>query len=322
MVQQRRQRSISFPIVLSAIAVALCVALLVGWIVVILKNLELTKQVAQNTVLLIAGVVSLAVIATVLVLFSVFLVREILEVRRQTSFVDSVTHELKSPLASLKLCLETLRRPELADRQREELREMMHADIERLASFIDDVLDASLIAHGKIARRITRLRLRALAESCVMAVVQRYKLPEQAVAIDIDAALLVSTDRIGLETALKNVLDNALKYSDERPDVLVRASIVNDALEIRVRDRGIGIPKRQVSRVFERFYRVPDELVRARRGTGLGLFVVAAIVRSLRGKVRAEPNGDGAGTTIVIVLPHVHTSEEIATTSHARELGT
>ena len=118
-------RSISFPIVLSSIAVFLTVALLIGWILVLSENRSLTQAIWSNNWLLAGGIVSLALILCVLVMFSVSLVHEILESRRQQMFIDSVTHELKSPLASIKLCLETLDRPGLNSAQRDDLRRMM-----------------------------------------------------------------------------------------------------------------------------------------------------------------------------------------------------
>jgi signal transduction histidine kinase len=139
----RDTRSISLPITLSSVAVALSIALLVGWTVVVARNESLAEDIAANTLLLITGAVALVVIMTVLVLFTLFLVREIREVRRQTSFIDSVTHELKSPLAALKLCLETLGRPDLPAPQHARLRLMMLDDVERLTAFIDRVLAAN-----------------------------------------------------------------------------------------------------------------------------------------------------------------------------------
>lgn len=150
----RVTRSISVPIILSSGAVALCLALLVGWSYLVLRNAELVADIRANKWLLAAGIGSLVVIMFVIVLFTVFLVREIREVRRQTSFIDSVTHELKSPLAALKLCLETLARPDLPAPQHERLRQMMHDDVERLSAFIDRVLTATRLA-GELRPRST-----------------------------------------------------------------------------------------------------------------------------------------------------------------------
>lgn len=297
-------RSMRLPIVLSSITIALSAALLVGWVLVILKNLELTKQYAANTTLLVAGIVSFTVIITVLVLFSVFLAREIREVRRQTSFMDSVTHELRSPLASIRLGLETLARSELGEQQREHLREMMLDDTERLSAFIDDILEASRFEHGDVTREVREVALVDLVRESVAAVARRHRIEHEVIAVDVPDELRLTTDPTALEVVLKNLLDNAIKYSDPPYDVSVSASARGARhVAIEVRDRGVGIPRSDLKRIFHRFYRVPDPAVGSRRGTGLGLFVVSALVRSLRGKLEARSRGPGTGTAIEIVLP-------------------
>jgi len=160
-------RSISILIVVSTITVLLTVALLVGWTLVIVQNMAATRAVSGSVWLLAGGIAFFVVILTVVVLFSVFLVREILEVRRQQTFIDSVTHELKSPLASIKLCLDTLARSELSDAQRENLRHMMLADVERLSIFVDDILEASRISHGLRTQQWTTVNVTALVQRCI-----------------------------------------------------------------------------------------------------------------------------------------------------------
>jgi signal transduction histidine kinase len=304
-VARRATRSISGPIIYGSIAVALTTSLLVGWILVILRNRELSQQwAAGNVSLLIAGIVSFVAIITVLVLFAVFLARAILEVRRQTTFVDSVTHELKSPLASLRLCLETMRRPGLPEGQRDKLHEMMRHDVERLSGFIDDILEASRVGHGGGSRTAVRVSLSEIVARCVVAVRRRHPVDPSAIQVDIPDDLTLVSDPVAIEVVLKNLLDNAVKYSDPPSDVTITARTENRNLRIDVIDRGIGIPRRELARVFDRFYRVDAEAVRSRRGTGLGLFVVRALVRSLGGKLTAHSAGPGAGTTMTVVLPH------------------
>jgi signal transduction histidine kinase len=304
---RRRSHSIGLPIVLSSITVALSAALLVGWILVILRNRELTRQlqVAASTTLLVAGIVSFAVIITVLVLFSVFLAREIREVRRQTSFIDSVTHELRSPLASIRLGLETLARADLASEQRDKLREMMLDDTERLSGFIDAILAASRLEHGEdIDQEIREVPLRSLVGECVVSVTRRHKVPADAVVVEVPGEIHVRTDPTALEVVVKNLLDNALKYSNPPYEVRVEARVRDrETVVIAVADTGLGIPRRDLKRVFQRFYRVPDRAASSRRGTGLGLFVASAQVRSLGGRLRARSNGRGSGTTIEVLLP-------------------
>jgi signal transduction histidine kinase len=301
---RRTTRSISGPIIYGSIAVALTAALLVGWVLVIVRNQELSQQwAAGNISLLVAGVLSFIAIITVLVLFAVFLARAILEVRRQTTFVDSVTHELRSPLASLRLCLETMRRPGLPDGQRDKLHEMMRHDVERLSGFIDDILEATRVGHGGGSRAAVIVSLHEVVGRCVAAVRRRHPADPDAIGVDIPQDLELVGDPVALEVIVKNLLDNAVKYSDPPSDVTITARLGDRELKIDVVDKGIGIPRRELARVFDRFYRVDEEAVRARRGTGLGLFVVRALVRSLGGRLTAHSAGPGTGTTMTIVLP-------------------
>ncbi len=301
--RHNRQRSISLPVTLSSVAVALALAMLAGWTFLIVRNRDLTDSIVSNTWLLIAGIASLVIIITVLVLFLIFLIREIREVRRQTGFIDSVTHELKSPLAALKLCLETLAREGLPDDRREQLRHMMIDDVERLSVFIDRVLAATRVGQEQVHRQVNEVVLAALCRRCVELVIRRHKLPEGTVEIAVDPAMVMVTDEVALATVLENLLDNAVKYSNPPVSVRVSASEAKGRLFIDVVDSGIGIDRGQLKRIFDRFYRAPGQQVRERRGTGLGLYVVSALVRSLGGKVEAHSDGAGQGTTMRVSLP-------------------
>jgi signal transduction histidine kinase len=302
--RRRSSRSISGPIILSSLAVALTLFVLVAWIWVISKNASLTQQWSANLWLLVAGILSFATIMTVLVLFSVFLAREILEVRRQTTFIDSVTHELKSPLASIRLCLETLSRPELNELQRSRLREMMLGDVERLDALIEDVLQASRLEYGEHGHGFTEVDVVGLVQRVVSQASKRHRMLPEDVDVRLPEVLPISTDPVALELVVKNLVDNAIKYSDPPAHVTVIADArENGGLHLEVIDRGVGIPRRALKRVFERFYRVDSEAVRGRRGTGLGLYVVASTVRRLGGHFRAFSAGPGTGTRMVIDLP-------------------
>jgi len=301
---RRGARSISLLIVISTITVLLTVALLVGWTLVIVQNMAATRAVSSSVWLLVGGIGFFVVIMSVVVLFSVFLVREILEVRRQQTFIDSVTHELKSPLASIKLCLDTLARSELSTSQREHLRHMMLADVERLSIFVDDILEASRISHGLRTQQWTTVNVTTLVQRCIEVLQRRYELDDAAIAAEVPAELTIHTDPTALETVLKNLLDNAVKYSTPPPRVVVRVqSESSKYIRIEVVDSGIGIDRPQLKRIFRRFYRVPSDDVYARSGTGLGLYVVAALVRNLGGQIAAYSAGHMQGTKISVKLP-------------------
>lgn len=304
MARRRNLKSISTPIILGAISTVLSIALLVGWTVLIASQLGEGTPVTLGVWLLVLGSISFAVIVTVLVLFSVYLAREILEVRRQDSFIDSVTHELKSPLASLRLCLETMARHDLPEDKRESLRDMMLDDVDRLTSFIDDVLQASRLAGQHPSMTLSEVPLREHVRRLSDAIAARHKIPPDSIVIDIPESMSVITDEAALSIILKNLIDNALKYSDAPRTVHVRSSRdPRGRAVIEVQDHGIGIAPADLKRVFHRFYRVPSSDVRERKGTGLGLFVVWALVKNLGGKVQALSEGVGKGTTLRVVLP-------------------
>ena len=303
-----KRRSISLPITLSAVAVALTITLLLVWILVIARNMELLQATfVGNVSLFVGGIVSFVAIITVLVMFTVFLVREISEVRRQTSFIDSMTHELKTPLASLKLAAETLARPQLAPARREQLRVMMLQDVSRLVNLVDGILDASRLAGGREeAGDVGEVVVAELIERVTYETIRRHHHVDiEAFDFALDDELVLLVDPTTLRTIVSNLIDNAIKYSDGVPQIRVEASRSEDGrnIQIIVRDQGIGIAKGDLKRIFQRFYRVPEEAVRARHGTGLGLFVVEALVKGLGGRITASSPGVGEGTTLHVLLP-------------------
>lgn len=302
---RRSLPSISVPIVLASVAVPLAIALLVGWTVTFASNVAKGEATAQNVWLLVLGSVAFIGILSVLVMFATFLIREILEVRRQNSFIDSVTHELKSPLASIKLGLQTMSRPGVDEDKREVLRTMMLDDVSRLSAFIDDVLSASRLAHDRVGVAVDAVNLSELVRECTDTVAARHHLADGAIRIEVDPALSVHTDRAAMVVVIRNLIDNAVKYSDgDGAEVTVEAREgERGGVVLEVKDRGIGIPEKELKRVFHRFYRVESESVRSRRGTGLGLFVVSALVRNLGGRVEARSDGVGRGTTMRVSLP-------------------
>ena len=306
MARRRKIRSsISIPITLGSITVLLSMALLVGWSVLLGQKITRSTDIAGDVWLLVLGSLSFILIIVVLVLFVISLARGIIEVRKQDSFIDSVTHELKSPLASLQLCLETLGREGLEGDAREKLRHMMLEDVDRLRAFIDDVLEANRLSYARPGMlNLSDVSLSELAEQCAAAVRARHRLEPHEVSIDVDPELIVSTDRAALEIVVKNLIDNAAKYSG-RPalvEVVARRES-NKTVRFEVSDNGIGIDRKNLKRVFHRFYRVEEQEVRERRGTGLGLFVVWALVKQLGGNVRAFSEGRGQGTTMRVELP-------------------
>ena len=302
----RRKRSISLPIVLASVTVALAVALLIGWTLVVVQNLDLTERVAQNVTVLVLGILSFLTIIAVLLLHSIFLVRRIREINRQYTFIDSVTHELKSPLASLRLAVETLERDDLPGSGRDQMHRMMIGDIERLNAFIDDVLTASRLAYHRKRRELSPVDLVGLVGAALQTARERHDLPAGTLSLEAPPTCFAQTDPMGLSLVLANLLDNAVKYSRSESGVspiLVQVARAERKVLVSVSDRGIGIDKKYRRRIFERFFRVPSDEVLRRHGTGLGLFVAAAVTRSLGGKIRVEANPEGSGSVFKVHLP-------------------
>ncbi len=293
----------SLPIVLASIAVAVSITLLVFWLLIVVRDYELGTQVSDNTWLIVFGSVAFAFIMTVLVLFAVFLFAERREVQRQDRFIDSVTHELKSPLASIQLCLQTLARDGLATSQREDLRRMALKDVNRLRDFIDDILAASRLSHERAGHDVVDVAPAMLLRDVIERVARRHDEDPSIVTVDIPQDLMLQTDATALETVLLNLIDNAVKYSDPPRRVEVTGRMRKDGLHLTIRDHGIGIPPAHLLTIFQRFHRVPLPSVRKRRGTGLGLYVVSALVEQFGGRLRAHSEGIGHGTTIELQVP-------------------
>jgi len=243
-----------------------------------------------------------------LIVYTVFLVMEIKRNEEHDSFINAVTHELKTPIASIRLYLETLQSREVNDGQRREFYNIMLADAERLHNTVNQVLKAGVLREkpGASGARTAVVDLAALARECVELAVLRHHLQPSAVELQIQqgASLLVLGDVEELRTVLTNLVDNAVKYSG--PEVRVVVAVVSPAphsVWVRVVDRGVGIPKRQLKRIFNRFYRVQPLGVKAVKGTGLGLYIVRSIARAHGGRAFAHSEGEGRGATFTVELP-------------------
>lgn len=292
----RKPHSSWFDYTAIGLAVAITIALLVGWILVVVFYTDATW-------LLVLGILGLVGVGVVLGVLGVRLALTGREVRRQGVFLDAMTHELKSPLASLKACAETLERPDLAPEQRGRLLGMMERDIDRLSGLIDDVLAAGRLADEGFGRAADRVPLADLARRAVERVVRRHDVPATAVDVAVDPDCAVDGDRRAIETVLLNLIDNAVKYSDPPPRVRVVGTVAGEDVLLTISDEGIGIPPAERGRILRRFARGDTEAVRARHGSGLGLTVAAALIRRSRGHLQIDSPGLGHGTTVTVRWP-------------------
>jgi two-component system sensor histidine kinase SenX3 len=292
-----RRKAIAFFVVLGVCLVLLAVGLNVGWIILNWRE----------GVLLFLGVILFAVLIAGLIVNTSFLVHEIRRNEQHDSFINAVTHELKTPIASLRLYLQTLQSREVDEAQRREFYRLMLDDTNRLLGTVEQVLKAGEAGHKKTSQRAP-VDFSALVQDCVEVARTSHHLPLEALryeaAVNNGTAVSVVGDGEELRTAVSNVLDNAIKYSGGQIDVSVRVEAADEKhVTLSVRDHGVGIPADELKHIFKRFYRVPHRSLAEVKGTGLGLFIVHAIARKHGGRVFAESAGEGHGTRVVLELP-------------------
>ncbi len=282
--------------------IAVAVFLTVAWQILAAPGAHIAVSPAWAVVYFFGSLLFLLLIAG-LVLIVLLLLREVRLNERQSNFVSAVTHELKTPVASLKLYLDTLEYREVPADHRAKFYRTMRQDIERLSATIESVLNAAMYTDRPVADP-QPLDLVRLARHAIALTVTRFQLPADAVRYGGPESLMLRGDARALETAILNLLDNAVKYSKER--VQIELDVWREPegqARVRVRDHGIGMSRAHLPFIFARFYRIGAEVRRSRPGTGLGLFIVRAIVKGHRGTVSADSAGPDRGSTFTITLP-------------------
>ena len=293
----RRRKTAAFFLILGISLSVLAVALNVGWILLNIREVAL----------LVLGVIFFILIITGLILNTVFLVREIRRNEQHDAFLNAVTHELKTPIASIKLYLETLKARDLDKQKQNEFYDIMLADNQRLLDTVEQVLLASRTREKQRLLNLAEIDMGELLNDAVKTVREQQHLGEATIRLTTPGdSIKVLGDRSELRTAITNLLDNAIKYSGAEPKVAVRlGSSGMKTAEIYIKDSGIGIARSDLKRVFKRFYRAPNAANGTAKGNGLGLAIVRSIVEKHGGHVRAESKGEGKGTTFLVELPRV-----------------
>ncbi len=296
------RRSLSWPITLGVIMIVLLVVLLVGWIVVTAGAALEDEAPAQYWTLLAVGTTFLVLVLVGVILYLWLSIKAVRLNQRQSNFIDSVTHELKSPIASLKLYLQTLTRRKLTPEQTEEFHRSMIEDLERLDSLINHLLDAARVDREPVEIPLEDVDLSGLLQSIAHTTCQVYGLPESTVQVRLQSVVLRSR-RSDLEMVFRNLIDNAIKYSGTPPAVQVELTTSDHWVTTKISDNGPGIPLKLRRKVFGRFVRLGSELERKQAGTGLGLFIVRQLVRQMRGKISVRGGEGSIGTVFEVVLP-------------------
>lgn len=297
------RRSIGGPLTVGIVLMVLLLALAVGWQVLVWTDWQ--SRPTLDWLLLILGTVLFVLVMAGLVWLCAWLVAEVRLNQRQRAFLDAVTHEMKTPLASFRLGLDTLGRHELAGERRSEFIERMQEDLDRLDHTVGQVLAA---ARAEERRRIPAHKLEAIElveilEGCVAPLRERHALEPEAIRITGPQAAFVRGDPAEIGLIFGNLLENAIKYSDDPIDVRVHVRAGGDGrVHIEIADRGIGIPPWELRKIFHRFYRAGRDVQRQAAGLGLGLFVVRAMVKRQGGRIVARSEGAGRGSRFEVTL--------------------
>ena len=295
----RRTKAIAFFIALGACLVALTIVLNVSWIIFHWRQV----------VPLVLGIIFFGLLIAGLVINTIFLVREIRRNEQQDSFLNAVTHELKTPIASIRLYLETLASRNLGEAKRREFYRIMLDDTDRLLGTVEQVLKAGEVRHASARKNWQEVQFSAVVREVLALARLRQNLSPEVLSLGATPPeeIVVLGIPEELRTAVFNLLDNAIKYSGEKKDIVVDLLTPNiDTVLLRVHDRGIGIPHNEVKRIFQRFYRASNSKTDQVKGTGLGLFIVRSIARRYGGDAFAESEGEGRGSTFTIRLPRVY----------------
>ena len=299
------RRSLRLPITLGVVMIVLLIVFTIGWVLLTaIQAVEDDRRAAWYWALLSIGATLLAFMIVGVVMYLILSIKAINLSRRQSNFIDSVTHELKSPIASLKLYLQTINRRAMSAQEREDFLKYMLEDIERLDMLINHLLDAARLDRSRLQAEAEEIDPAAVIRACAEGVTLRYQAPPQIVQLDLEPCI-VRAAKVDLELIFRNLIDNAVKYADDdnpRIDVTLRAD-GEKRIVVRVSDNGRGIPLHQRRKIFGRFMRLGSELERDKPGTGLGLYIVRTLVGRLGGKIRVRDREGGSGTVFEVQLP-------------------
>lgn len=244
----------------------------------------------------------------VLVLFGAWLIYRALvkteELKfHQQNFLMAVTHELKTPLASIKIYLDTLQSVKISEEKKAAVIPRIKADVGRLEKLVENILDAGRFERSgyhlnKAQFNLTDMVTQGLDKLQTLPI--QYKLQ---INRDLESDISLYGDRKALARAFDAILENSLKYSD-KDKIIIDAGLKQKAekIELVVSDNGIGLSRKETSEIFNRFYRVGHEMTRGKPGSGLGLYLSREIIRAHDGKITAHSNGVGNGTTLIITL--------------------
>ncbi|HEX4278531.1 MAG TPA: HAMP domain-containing sensor histidine kinase [Bryobacteraceae bacterium] len=294
MVGTGRKKSIAFFISLGAGLTLVSILLYVGWVLLGWRS----------GILLFLGIVLLALIIAGVAINTTFLVREIRRNEQHDAFINAVTHELKTPVASIRLYVETLKTRAVDENKRNEFYGIILSDSDRLLGTIEQILRTGRVGSSSRKPHLAPMRLDELVNECVARARILHNIPPELLKYENGVPLPIRGDYDEVHAAVSNLIDNAVKYSGSDGGIEVVASErENRFAEVSVRDRGPGIAGPELKRIFKRFYRIHGPLATRVKGTGLGLYIVRSVAKRHGGRAWAESAGPGHGSTFTLQFP-------------------
>jgi two-component system sensor histidine kinase SenX3 len=294
MVMAGRRKSIAFYIAFGIGLISVILVLYIGWV---LLNWQ------HGALLLVLGILLLVIIIAGVVLNTISLVREIHRNEQKDAFINAVTHELKTPVASIRLYLETLQTRAVDEEKRKEFYRIMLDDNDRLLATIEQILRTGRMGAASRKLNLVRIDLGPLVEKCLARSRALHSIPPESLAFHPGLPVSILADLDEVRAAISNLIENAVKYSAKDVNVQVETELTDGHVLLRVKDTGMGIPKTELKRVFKRFHRVPGPLTARVKGTGLGLYIVRSVAQRHGGRAWAESEGAGRGSTFFLQLP-------------------
>jgi two-component system sensor histidine kinase SenX3 len=294
MVVAGRRKSIAFFIALGAGLISVILLLYIGWVLLHWRS----------GILLFLGVLLLAMVISGVILNTTFLVREIRRNEQHDAFINAVTHELKTPVAAIRLYLETLQTRAVDEPKRKEFYGIMLQESDRLLTTIEQVLHTGRMGAASRKPNLLPIDLGGVVTECLARARTLHAIQPESLEYHPGSPVTILGDLDEVRAAISNLIENAIKYSGSDVKITVEtANVDGKYVSLRVSDEGAGIPRTELKRIFKRFYRVPGSLAARVKGIGLGLYIVRSVAKRHGGRAWAESEGPGRGSTFVLQLP-------------------
>jgi len=326
----RRRHSFAYNLIIFILAQLVWLAVLLLWIYWYVSNNIIFEQVgekvapqivydAPSVFPFVGGIVLLTGLSVSLVLIFRHLNIQIKLNALYDNFIANVTHELKSPLSSIQLYLETLNSRDVPEEKKKEFYGLMMRDAERLKNLVNSILEIASMDKKKSYRDFEVYKADETIKKIILESAEQFQLNADSIKFSGDAGCDILLDRSSIKTVFDNLVDNSIKYSINPLKITVRFKRNAKKAEIEFSDNGIGIPNDQIKKIFQKFHRIYDKDIPNVKGTGLGLYVVREIIKNHKGKIAAISEGKGKGSIFKIELP-IYVAKDKSTKEKKKDL--